>query len=74
MTAVVMVSPVSIVVTGVVMAVWADLNLFCGCHSLCSGRVGSRGVVNVSVSYCLGKRPGESKSEGRGWLYFFFLL
>lgn len=41
MAAVAMVPPVSVVVAGVVKAVWADVNLFCGCDSLRSGRVGT---------------------------------
>ena len=40
MTAVTMVAPVSIVVIRVVMAVWAEVNIFCGCDSLLQGIVG----------------------------------
>lgn len=59
MAAVTMVPPVSGVGSGVVMAVWADVNLFCGCDSLRSGRLGTLGAVkNVSPSYCKGKGPG----------------
>lgn len=39
-----MVLLVSIIVTGVVMAVWADVNLLCGCDSLRSGTVGTPGA------------------------------
>lgn len=68
MTTVAMVLPVSIIVTDVVMAVWADVNLFCGCDSLWSGQSGnsSRGVANMSVSYCLGKGPGQSQGTEKG--------
>lgn len=41
MTAVAMAPPVSIVVTSVVMAVWADVNIVLRCDSLWSGRVGT---------------------------------
>lgn len=55
MTAVAMVPAVSIIVASLVTAVWADVNLFCGCDSLWSGRESnsrSRSVVSVSVGYC----------------------
>lgn len=60
MAAVIMVPPVSIVGSSVVMAVWADVNLFCGCDSLRSGRVGTpEAVMNVSSGYC----------KGPGWIF-----
>lgn len=45
-----MVLPVAFIVAGVVMDVWADVNVFCRWDSLWSGRVGARSVATFQTA------------------------
>lgn len=63
-TAVAMVPPANIIVTGVVMAVRADGNLFCGCDSPWSGRVGTP-ANGKRVSQLLFGQKTKMKAENR---------